>query len=124
MIKFLNVLIVTLIFSFAFDANADETTGVICKIVDYTHSIGGPMITIVIIGAAMLAIFGRMPWPALFALGAFTAVFFGAPKIVSTIAPGIAGACLHCSSNQEMVDNVCKDKCGVGQTRQSNGTCA
>ncbi|MFP3027114.1 MAG: TrbC/VirB2 family protein, partial [Wolbachia sp.] len=51
------------------------------------------MITIVIIGAALLAIFGRMPWPALFALGVFTAVFFGAPKIVKAIAPGTVQAC-------------------------------
>ncbi|UIP92213.1 TrbC/VirB2 family protein [Wolbachia pipientis] len=43
---------------------------------------------LVIIGAALLAIFGRMPWPALFALGAFTAVFFGAPVVVSKIVPG------------------------------------
>ncbi len=70
------LLLVALIFSFVFDANAakpaktsvddDTTEGVICKIVDYTHKLGGPMITIVIIGAALLAIFGRMPWPALF----------------------------------------------------------
>ncbi|MFP3022343.1 MAG: hypothetical protein ACEY3K_05245 [Wolbachia sp.] len=33
----------------------------------------------------MLAIFGRMPWPALFALGVFTAVFFGAPAVVKAI---------------------------------------
>ncbi len=52
------------------------------------------MITVVIIGAALLAIFGRMPWPALFALGAFTAVFFGAPKIVTAIAPGTVQACI------------------------------
>ncbi|MDG7057051.1 MAG: TrbC/VirB2 family protein [Wolbachia endosymbiont of Penenirmus auritus] len=83
------ILFVALIFSFAFDASAaDNTTeGVICKIVDYTHKLGGPMITIVIIGAALLAIFGRMPWPALFALGAFTAVFFGAPAIITAIKP-------------------------------------
>ncbi|MDR0289288.1 MAG: TrbC/VirB2 family protein [Rickettsiales bacterium] len=99
--KFL--LLAALIFSFAFDANAaataaDETSTVICKIVDYTHKLGGPMITIVIIGAALLAIFGRMPWPALFALGAFTAVFFGAPVVVSKIAPGVAEQC--CSSGK------------------------
>lgn len=99
------LLLVALILSFAFDANAntgsrgtttatpfvdkDDTTSlVICKIIGYTHGIGGPMITIVIIGAALLAIFGRMPWPALFALGAFTAVFFGAPVVVSKITPG------------------------------------
>ncbi|WP_341816985.1 TrbC/VirB2 family protein [Wolbachia endosymbiont (group A) of Agelastica alni] len=81
------LLVVALIFSFAFDANADETADTICKIVGYTHSIGGPMITIVIIGAALLAIFGRMPWPALFALGMFTAAFFGAPVVVSKITP-------------------------------------
>jgi hypothetical protein len=87
--KFL--LFVALILSFTFDASAnnssatnkntfveqnDTTSKVICKIIGYTHGIGGPMITIVIIGAALLAIFGRMPWPALFALGAFTGVFW------------------------------------------------
>ncbi len=96
------LLVVPLILSFAFDAGAppvpnqsttfvdtdDTTSSVICKIIGYTHGIGGPMITIVIIGAALLAIFGRMPWPALFALGAFTAVFFGAPVVVSKITPG------------------------------------
>jgi len=92
------LLLMAIIFSFAFDANAatattfvdtnDTTSSVICKIIGYTHGIGGPMITIVIIGAALLAIFGRMPWPALFALGAFTAVFFGAPVVVSKITPG------------------------------------
>ncbi|MCM1001893.1 TrbC/VirB2 family protein [Wolbachia pipientis] len=95
--KFL--LFIALVLSFAFDANAakqsktqgDETSEVICSIVKYTQSIGGPMITVVIIGAALLAIFGRMPWPALFALGAFTAVFFGAPKIVTAIALGTVG---------------------------------
>ncbi|MDR2832012.1 MAG: TrbC/VirB2 family protein [Rickettsiales bacterium] len=89
--KFL--LLVALILSFAFDANADETSAVICKIINYTHGLGGPMITIVTIGAALLAIFGRMPWPALFALGAFTAVFFGAPVVVSKIAPDTAEQC-------------------------------
>ncbi|MCA4775346.1 TrbC/VirB2 family protein [Wolbachia endosymbiont of Mansonella ozzardi] len=93
--KFL--LFVALILSFAFDASAntddDATSTVICNIIKYTQSLGGPMITIVIIGAALLAIFGRMPWPALFALGAFTAVFFGAPAVVSKIAPGTVKAC-------------------------------
>ncbi|MDG7053334.1 MAG: TrbC/VirB2 family protein [Wolbachia endosymbiont of Alcedoecus sp.] len=83
-------LILSLIFDTAFAAGPedDKTTDTICKIVGYTHDLGGPMITIVIIGAALLAIFGRMPWPALFALGAFTAVFFGAPVVVSKIIPG------------------------------------
>jgi type IV secretory pathway VirB2 component (pilin) len=101
--KFL--LLVALILSFAFDANAndlDATSAVICKIMGYTHGLGGPMITIVIIGAALLAIFGRMPWPALFALGAFTAVFFGAPAVVSKIAPDTASKCVTCDSGKTL----------------------
>ncbi|WCR58298.1 TrbC/VirB2 family protein [Wolbachia endosymbiont of Ctenocephalides felis wCfeJ] len=83
------LLLVALVLSFAFDASADDTKDntekVICNIISYTKTLGGPMITIVIIGAALLAIFGRMPWPALFALGAFTAVFFGAPAVVNAL---------------------------------------
>ncbi|MDM8334985.1 TrbC/VirB2 family protein [Wolbachia pipientis] len=63
----------------------NETSTVICKIIDYTHSLGGPMIMIVITGAALLAIFSRMLWPALFVLDAFTAVFFVAPAVVKAI---------------------------------------
>ncbi|VVC27357.1 Conjugal transfer TrbC/type IV secretion VirB2 [Cinara cedri] len=86
------LLLVALIFSFAFEATAalDETSTVICAIVTYSHSIGGPIMTVVIIGAALLAVFGRMPWPALVALGIFTGAFFGAPAIVKAIAPGAA----------------------------------
>lgn len=93
------LLLVALILSFAFDANADETSALICNIVEYTKIIGAPMITIVIIGAALLSIFGRMPWPALFALGMFTAAFFGAPAIVKAIT-GQDGC--RCPSGQTM----------------------
>ncbi|WP_168464486.1 TrbC/VirB2 family protein [Wolbachia endosymbiont of Ctenocephalides felis wCfeT] len=122
--KFL--LLIVLIFSFTFDAHADETAGVICKIVGYINDLGGPMITIVIIGAALLAIFGRMPWPALFALGAFTAVFFGAPKIVTAITGH--ETCKTCGANQDYVlingSGTCKAKCTRGQTRNVDGNCA
>ncbi|WP_343289484.1 TrbC/VirB2 family protein [Wolbachia endosymbiont of Encarsia formosa] len=117
------LLLVALILSFAFDVHADETSAVICKIVDYAQGIGGPMITVVIIGAALLAIFGRMPWPALFALGAFTAVFFGAPKIVNVIAPNIAGTCINCASDQEMYGNQCVPKCTGDTRRNTVGAC-
>ncbi|WP_250296342.1 TrbC/VirB2 family protein [Wolbachia endosymbiont of Oedothorax gibbosus] len=117
------LLFLTLILSFAFDANADEASSVICKIVDYIHTIGGPMITVVIIGAALLSIFGRMPWPALFALGAFTAVFFGAPKIVTVISPSVAEACIQCSNTQEMVNGACVAKCPPGKGRDASGNC-
>ncbi|MBA8754921.1 TrbC/VirB2 family protein [Wolbachia pipientis] len=49
-------------------------SAIICNIIGYVWGIGGPLMTVVIIGAALLAIFGRMPWPALFALGIFCAV--------------------------------------------------
>ncbi|WP_395461476.1 TrbC/VirB2 family protein [Wolbachia endosymbiont (group A) of Therophilus tumidulus] len=107
--KFL--LLVAIILSFAFDARADETSTVICKIVQYTQGIGGPMITIVIIGAALLAIFGRMPWPALFALGAFTAVFFGAPAVVSKITPDgtfCQNGAIACPTGKTLTNGKCK----------------
>jgi hypothetical protein len=77
-----------LILSFEFDANAaadDATSTVICNIIGYTQSLGGPMINVAIIGTALIIIFGRMPWPALFALGAFTAVFVGAPALTFAV---------------------------------------
>ncbi|WCR53913.1 MAG: hypothetical protein PG981_000935 [Wolbachia endosymbiont of Ctenocephalides orientis wCori] len=117
------LLLIALIFSFSFDtdaapkkvksANTDDTSNTICKIVDYIHGIGGPMITVVIIGAALLAIFCRMPWPALFALGAFTAVFFGAPAVVKVVAPngvicqGGAAKC-HDGSDPDQITGKCK----------------
>ncbi|MDG7052896.1 MAG: TrbC/VirB2 family protein, partial [Wolbachia endosymbiont of Alcedoecus sp.] len=60
---------------------------VICNIIGYVWGIGGPLMTVVIIGASLLAIFGRMPWPALFALGMFCGVFFGAKTIIMNIMP-------------------------------------
>lgn len=39
----------------------------------------------VVIGSSLLAIFGKMPWPALFSLGMFVTVFFGAPKIATVV---------------------------------------
>lgn len=100
--KFL--LLIVLIIFFPFDANAtkfsnkkddefynskvtDHPSWFMCSIMKHLHRIGGPIMTLVITGAALLAIFGRMPWPALFALGMFTAVFFGAHCIVKYVTP-------------------------------------
>ena len=69
------------------ESTGDATADVICNIIGYIWSIGGPLMTVVIIGAALLAIFGRMPWPALVALGVFCAVFFGAKAIVGKLIP-------------------------------------
>jgi len=106
-IKFFNILVVVLLLSFSTVAVADdETTGdatadVICNIIGYIWNIGGPVMTVVIIGAALLAIFGRMPWPALVALGIFCGVFFGAKTIVEKIVP---------ANSKTMLDKCAKVK--------------
>lgn len=96
--EFFSVFCVVLLFSFsgyaatsgASIADMDDTTKVICNIIGYVWGIGGPLMTIVIIGASLLAIFGRMPWPALFALGMFCGVFFGAKTIITKIMPNVS----------------------------------
>ncbi|MCM1001901.1 TrbC/VirB2 family protein [Wolbachia pipientis] len=93
--KFFNVLYAILIlsgYSTASGANdtMDSTAEVICNIIGYVWGIGGPLMTVVIIGASLLAIFGRMPWPALFALGMFCGVFFGAKTIIMKVMPNIS----------------------------------
>jgi len=108
-------LLVALIFAFAFEAAAlDETSTVICAIVNYSHKIGGPIMTVVIIGAALLAVFGRMPWPALVALGIFTGAFFGAPAIIKVIAPSTD----HCVTKAEQ-----PTPCPKGKTKNAQGIC-
>ncbi|WP_341807786.1 TrbC/VirB2 family protein [Wolbachia endosymbiont (group E) of Neria commutata] len=99
--KKFSIFLIILLFSFSHSSGAntqnkvddiksgDATTQVICNIIGYVWGIGGPLMTVVIIGAAMMAIFGRMPWPALFALGVFCAVFFGAKAIVTKVMGGI-----------------------------------
>lgn len=104
--KLFNALCTVLFLSFSDYANAangidDTTAQVICNIIGYIWGIGGPLMTVVIIGAALLAIFGRMPWPALFALGMFCGVFFGAKTIIMKIIPNIS---------TEVRDTL--DKCG------------
>ncbi|WP_374698973.1 TrbC/VirB2 family protein [Wolbachia endosymbiont (group B) of Limnophora tigrina] len=96
--RFFIVFCIVLLFSFsgyadtsgASNADMDDTTKVICNIIGYVWGIGGPLMTVVIIGAALLAIFGRMPWPALFALGMFCGVFFGAKTIITKIMPNVS----------------------------------
>lgn len=105
--RFFSVMFVMLFFSFSGYSSStttttttnDATADVICNIIGYIWGIGGPLITVVIIGASLLAIFGRMPWPALFALGMFIAVFFGAKTIVGKLVPESSKGIL--------------DKCGV-----------
>ncbi len=109
--RIFNIFLIVLFISFshvgsaAADTNTDTdtTAQVICNIIGYVWGIGGPLMTVVIIGAALLAIFGRMPWPALFALGIFCAVFFGAKTIVTKVMGGIGG-------NTSLMDQCGVDK--------------
>ena len=78
---------------FVFDAHADKVEHGICGAVRYALALGGPLITIVIIGAALLAIFGKIPWHALIALCVFTGIFFNSPKITKAIT-GKHGCCM------------------------------
>ncbi|MCA4773718.1 hypothetical protein [Wolbachia endosymbiont of Mansonella perstans] len=57
----LKILLIVLIFSHVFDAHADGATDVMCSSIRYIHGMGVPMITMVIIGVNLLAIFGRVP---------------------------------------------------------------
>ncbi len=75
-----------------YDASKDPTNQIICNILRYIWQFGGPLITVVIIGSAILAIFGKMQWSALVALAIFTGVFFGATKIVQVFTEGITFA--------------------------------
>ncbi|KJZ98702.1 trbC/VIRB2 family protein [Anaplasma phagocytophilum str. CR1007] len=43
----------------------------------------------VILGSSVMAIFGRLAWPAIAMLIVFTAIFFGSSKIISKFANGV-----------------------------------
>ena|GEM_PF-905250 len=125
----ITLLIVSILFG-AFDSQADETADVICNVISYIRGLGGPLFTVVIIGASLLAIFGGMPWPALFSLGMFIAVFFGASKIVTTIT-GKEACCLYegqmirngkCSGDQPTGPSVRPD-CPGDFVRDNDGDC-
>ncbi len=80
------ILLIVLFISFshvgsAANSNDDTTAQVICNIIGYVWGIGGPLMTVVIIGAALLAIFGRMPL--LFSPSVYFALCFLALKLLS-----------------------------------------
>ena len=72
------------------DADNDTVTKVICNVVVFVQKLGLPIMTGVILGSSIMAIFGRLPWPAIVMLVVFTAIFFGAGKLISKFAGGIA----------------------------------
>ncbi|WP_249548746.1 TrbC/VirB2 family protein, partial [Anaplasma phagocytophilum] len=64
------------------------TSKVICNVVLFAQKLGLPIMTGVILGSSVMAIFGRLAWPAIAMLIVFTAIFFGSSKIISKFAKG------------------------------------
>ncbi|KAA8473271.1 TrbC/VirB2 family protein, partial [Anaplasma marginale] len=51
---------------------------------------GLPIMTGVILGSSIMAIFGKLAWPAIVMLVVFTAIFFGAGKLMAKFAAGVS----------------------------------
>nr|WP_230957235.1 TrbC/VirB2 family protein [Ehrlichia ruminantium] len=69
----------------------DTVTKVICNVINFVQGIGLPIMTGVILGSSIMAIFGKLPWPAIVMLVVFTAIFFGAGKLMHKFANGVGG---------------------------------
>ncbi|SCV64152.1 TrbC/VIRB2 family protein [Anaplasma phagocytophilum] len=65
------------------------TSKVICNVVEFVQKLGLPIMTGVILGSSVMAIFGRLAWPAIAMLIVFTAIFFGSSKIIGKFADGV-----------------------------------
>ncbi|WP_041660051.1 TrbC/VirB2 family protein [Anaplasma marginale] len=71
---------------------ADDTaTVVICNVIRFVQKLGLPIMTGVILGSSIMAIFGKLAWPAIVMLVVFTAIFFGAGKLMAKFAKGLGG---------------------------------
>ncbi|ABD45574.1 conserved hypothetical protein [Ehrlichia chaffeensis str. Arkansas] len=68
----------------------DDVSKVICNVIKFVQKLGLPIMTGVILGSSIMAIFGRLPWPAIVMLVVFTAIFFGAGKLVSKFVNGVS----------------------------------
>ncbi|QLK53649.1 TrbC/VirB2 family protein [Ehrlichia ruminantium] len=68
----------------------DTVTKVICNVINFVQKLGLPIMTGVILGSSIMAIFGKLPWPAIVMLVVFTAIFFGAGKLMHKFANGIS----------------------------------
>ncbi|UTO55922.1 TrbC/VirB2 family protein [Neoehrlichia mikurensis] len=71
---------------------ADSSTvaeKVICNVILFVQKLGLPIMTGVILGSSIMAIFGRLAWPAIVMLIVFTAIFFGSAKLINKFAAGI-----------------------------------
>ncbi|SBO14582.1 TrbC/VIRB2 family protein [Anaplasma phagocytophilum] len=71
------------------DDQKGDTSKVICNVVLFVQKLGLPIMTGVILGSSVMAIFGRLAWPAIAMLIVFTAIFFGSSKIIGKFAKGV-----------------------------------
>ncbi|KAA8474309.1 TrbC/VirB2 family protein [Anaplasma marginale] len=69
----------------------DTATIVICNVIRFVQKLGLPIMTGVILGSSIMAIFGKLAWPAIVMLVVFTAIFFGAGKLMAKFAAGLSG---------------------------------
>ncbi|KAB0452049.1 TrbC/VirB2 family protein [Anaplasma marginale] len=69
----------------------DTATVVICNVIRFVQKLGLPIMTGVILGSSIMAIFGKLAWPAIVMLVVFTAIFFGAGKLMAKFAKGLSG---------------------------------
>ncbi|MDB1135740.1 TrbC/VirB2 family protein [Candidatus Anaplasma sp. TIGMIC] len=69
----------------------DIAAKVICNVIVFVQRLGLPIMTGVILGASIMAIFGKLAWAAIVMLVVFTAIFFGAGKLIQKFAAGIGG---------------------------------
>ena len=70
-------------------ASTDVPSQVICNVIIFVQKLGLPIMTGVILGSSVMAIFGRLAWPAIAMLVVFTAIFFGAGKLIAKFAVGV-----------------------------------
>ncbi|CAI27339.1 TrbC/VirB2 family protein [Ehrlichia ruminantium] len=73
----------------ATNGDDDTVTKVICNVINFVQRLGLPIMTGVILGSSIMAIFGKLPWPAIVMLVVFTAIFFGAGKLMHKFANGV-----------------------------------
>ncbi|WP_044157120.1 TrbC/VirB2 family protein [Ehrlichia ruminantium] len=83
-------------------SNNDDVTKVMCNVITFVQKLGLPIMTGVILGSSIMAIFGKLPWPAIVMLVVFTAIFFGAGKLMSKFAKGVG--------NNGQNENVCPNQ--------------
>lgn len=71
-------------------AQDDAVLRVMCNIINFTKKLGMPIITGVILGSSIMAIFGKFGWGAIVMLVVFTAVFFGSEQIIGVFTKGLS----------------------------------